>query len=111
MIQGTIATALKIGPLDFVLKLVVFYAHERLWLFDTMQNLTNKRFLKMCLWKVIALSMTMITTIAVTGKLDLALKLGPADFFAKLFLYYFHEFIWDKISYGREVVQIEDKQK
>jgi uncharacterized membrane protein len=95
--------ALKIGPTDFVVKLVVFYLHERFWQLAFAQQLPHKQLLKVSLWKVLAVSMTMATTVAVTGKLDLALKLGPADFFFKLFLYWAHEVMWDSLSIGRTV--------
>mmetsp|Transcript_12966 Transcript_12966/g.21000 ORF Transcript_12966/g.21000 Transcript_12966/m.21000 type:complete len:143 (-) Transcript_12966:299-727(-) len=101
LITGTLAFALKIGPLDFVLKLIVFYLHERVWLTVFAQSIVHKAFWKMCSWKVIALSMTISTTYYVTGEIGLALRLGPADFFAKLFLYYAHEKIWDHVSFGR----------
>lgn len=110
VVTGTMETALKIGPLDFVLKFIVYYIHERLWLLDALQRFENRRFLKMWSWKAIALSMTIGTTIAVTGRPDLALKVGPADFFLKLFIFYAHEAIWDAIPYGRVIVP-EDPKK
>ena len=57
----------------------------------------------MALWKLLAVTMTTATTVFVTGDLSLALKLGPADFFIKLFLYYGHELLWDNIAFGRAI--------
>ncbi|GBG24493.1 Hypothetical Protein FCC1311_007112 [Hondaea fermentalgiana] len=111
VVTGAMTTALKIGPLDFVLKLAVFYAHERIWLQPRLQAVPRRSLAKMWSWKAIALSMTVGTTIAVTGRADLALKLGPLDFFLKLFLFYAHERIWDAIPYGRRLVSCEEDQK
>jgi len=97
---GELDVAFKIGPIDFVVKFITFFAHERLWQIPPLLKLHNRRFLKMMLWKVIALSLTISTSFFVTGKMEFALRLGPVDFFSKMFLYYFHEFVWDHISYG-----------
>lgn len=99
---------MKIGPLDFILKLLVFHAHERFWLTPSMQSLSRRALSKMCMWKLIAVTMTVLTTLAVTGELTLAFKLGPSDFFVKLFLYSAHERIWESISMGRRPLPASD---
>mmetsp|Transcript_10589 Transcript_10589/g.19541 ORF Transcript_10589/g.19541 Transcript_10589/m.19541 type:complete len:361 (+) Transcript_10589:1411-2493(+) len=109
MLTGTLELAFKIGPVDFVVKLVVFYLHERFWQLAATRTLSNKRFWKMCLWKVLALSMTTGTAVVMTGSLDVALKLGPADFFVKLFLYYAHEVLWDLIPFG--LIPLDENKK
>lgn len=87
-------TAFKIGPLDFVVKLVVFYAHERFWQWYG----PHPAIYKVALWKILAVAMTTATTIIMTGRLDLALKLGPSDFFCKLFLYCAHDQLWFSLA-------------
>lgn len=36
----------------------------------------------------------------ITGQLKLALSIGIADTTAKLFVYYFHERLWHRITFG-----------
>ena len=38
----------------------------------------------------------------ITGNPVSALKIGLADTFAKLIVFYFHERAWNKIAFGRE---------
>mmetsp|Transcript_5867 Transcript_5867/g.6941 ORF Transcript_5867/g.6941 Transcript_5867/m.6941 type:complete len:116 (+) Transcript_5867:357-704(+) len=52
IISGELTTAFKIGPADFVFKLLVFYLHERIWLLNLAQQLPRKRVLKTVSWKV-----------------------------------------------------------
>lgn len=100
-LQGAFETAIKIGPTDFIVKLIVFYMHERLWQVEALSTIYGKQFLKVALWKLLAVTMTMGTTIMITGEVALALKLGPMDFISKLLLYAAHDAIWNMISFGK----------
>jgi len=40
-----------------------------------------------------------------TGQLAIALTIGGVEIISKLFIYYFHERIWDKISFGKKRCQ------
>ncbi|KAK3277979.1 hypothetical protein CYMTET_14051 [Cymbomonas tetramitiformis] len=59
-----------------------------------------KSIVKAFSWRVIATLTTMLAAYIVTGKLDVALKIGPIDFVAKLALYYGHERIWECIPFA-----------
>lgn len=83
-LTGSFATALKLGPIDFVTKFFAFYLHERLWLLPSLQNLNTYRLWKTCSWKLVAITLIMTTTVIVTGEYTLALKLGPMV--SKMFL-------------------------
>jgi uncharacterized membrane protein len=43
----------------------------------------------------------MIVSYLVTGKLKWALTISAVELFTKIVLYYFHERIWEKLSFGR----------
>lgn len=46
---------------------------------------------------------TVTTTVIayfISGKVDMALKIGFIELFAKMGLYYFHERMWQKIKFG-----------
>jgi uncharacterized membrane protein len=45
-------------------------------------------------WRVVATSTTTLIAWMITGEVDMALKIGFFEFFAKLFIYYAHERIW-----------------
>ncbi|RLF94619.1 hypothetical protein DRN58_01595 [Thermococci archaeon] len=52
-------------------------------------------------FRISATILTMILVFAFSEKTSLALKIGVADFISKIVLYYFHERIWNIISWGK----------
>lgn len=44
---------------------------------------------------------TMVIAFIITGKIKWALSIGFVELFTKLFLYYLHERIWNRVSFGR----------
>ncbi len=62
---------------------------------------TNKRRIaKTFTFRIIATITTMILVIVFTGNLALASVIGVLDVISKLIIYYIHERVWDKISWG-----------
>lgn len=53
-------------------------------------------------WRVTGTLDTMLVSWIITRKLTFALSIGFVEVFTKMFLYYIHERIWDKSSFGRE---------
>ena len=52
-------------------------------------------------WRVVATIITGTVTWFLTGRLDFAVTVGLADTFVKFFIYYAHERMWTRISYGK----------
>ncbi|HPA16694.1 MAG TPA: DUF2061 domain-containing protein [Verrucomicrobiae bacterium] len=52
-------------------------------------------------WRLTGTVDTMIISFLITGKLKWALSIGVVELFTKMFLYYAHERIWNRISFGR----------
>jgi len=50
---------------------------------------------------------TVLISWALSHKIALALTIGAGDFFAKIAVYYFHERLWDRISFGKKQARIE----
>ena len=55
---------------------------------------------KVISWRFTATITTMVISFFITGKIDMALKIGVFEVFAKMFLQYVHERLWTKISFG-----------
>ena len=108
LLTGTLDVAFKVGLPDFAFKFVSYYVFERLWLFTALQNLQNKRIIKMLMWKVVAVSLSMVITYVVTGQISTALRLGPIDTTLKTLILYLHELLWDCIPFGKTIVKKED---
>lgn len=67
---------------------------------------TNKRSLiKGISWRFIATSTTIIIVYVFFGRLDLAIAAGALETVAKIFLYFFHERLWQKIRFGRKRIE------
>ena len=72
---------------------------------------TNKRSItKMITYKLSVLIEGSLVTYLITGNLELSILLQSTKQFIMLFAYYFHERIWDKISWGRNIND-EDSNK
>ena len=52
-------------------------------------------------WRITGSIDTMLITFLITGKLKWALTISGVELFTKVFLYYVHERVWNKISIGR----------
>lgn len=102
--QCSLQDGLKIGLIEFFLKLGIFYVHERIWqkiLFG--QRITKKRTLmKTVSWRIVATTTTFIIAGAVLNEFDtIALYIALTELFTKFVLYYFHERLWLKLPLGR----------
>jgi uncharacterized membrane protein len=53
-------------------------------------------------WRVLASLTTFIISWAVTGSLVLGLGIASIEFWAKLFLYYGHERLWNAVDWGNK---------
>jgi len=52
-------------------------------------------------WRVIGTLDTLLISFILTGEVVLAASIASIDFVTKMFLYFFHERIWNKISWGK----------
>lgn len=102
--ECSIESALKIGASEFLLKLAIFYFHERIWLrYLGKQATTNKEILfKSISWRIVATTTTFIISgIVLNGFDEVALYIALTELFTKFVLYYIHEKIWLKLPLGK----------
>ncbi len=70
-----------------------------------MQYETKKRsILKALSWRTWATITTAIIVFVFTGEVALAITVGFLEVFAKMGLYFFHERLWQKISFGKKEI-------
>lgn len=62
----------------------------------------ERSFLKAVTWRILASLTTVILVMAFTGDLTLAGTIGIFDIISKLIIYYAHERVWNKMSWGRK---------
>jgi uncharacterized membrane protein len=100
----SIEHAIKIGLVEFLLKLAVYYIHERLWQFALKDGVFSKKetLYKTISWRVLASGMTFLISGAILNAFDeIALYIALTESVSKFILYYFHERLWIKIPLGR----------
>ena len=52
-------------------------------------------------WRIIGTLDTLLISYILTGKVVIAASIASIDFVTKMFLYFFHERIWNKINWGK----------
>lgn len=59
-----------------------------------------RSFVKTLSWRVTATITTIIVVLAITKKIDIAIKIGLIEVFLKMLVYFIHERSWSKIKFG-----------
>jgi len=61
----------------------------------------RRSFAKALSWRVFATLITMSVAYALTKEITFAVEIGVIDTVAKLAIYFGHERVWQRISYGK----------
>ena len=64
-------------------------------------DLQKRTIAKTLTWRVTASLTTFIIAWALTGDILIGVSIGSIEAIAKIFLYYFHERIWNNISWAK----------
>jgi len=68
---------------------------------------TRRSIFKALSWRMVATVITALIVFLLTGRAEFAATVGLADTTVKLFIYFLHERLWNRIQYGREQKQPE----
>ena len=52
-------------------------------------------------WRILASCDTILISYLITSSIAIAASIGSIEVLTKMFLYYFHERVWDRIAYGK----------
>lgn len=61
----------------------------------------SRSIVKAVSWRITGTVDTIVVSYLVTGKMTVAISIGAVEVFTKIGLYYLHERVWNRISYGR----------
>lgn len=67
----------------------------------------HRSIVKTLSWRVTATIDTFLLSWLVTGSLTFAGSIASLEVMTKMFLYYFHERLWSKITWGRQPIPVE----
>ncbi|MBE9490616.1 MAG: DUF2061 domain-containing protein [Bacteroidetes bacterium] len=101
--ECSIGNALKIGAIEFVIKILIYYLHERFWQKLIKTRIVSKRIslLKTISWRIIATTTTFIISGAVLNSFnEVALFIALLESSTKFILYFLHERLWLKLPIG-----------
>ena len=100
----SLKNALTIGFLEFLIKLVAYFVHERIWLsiqFEKRFGVTRTIY-KTLSWRVLATIITFIIAGEILNTKDnTALYIAGIEVFTKSLLYYMHERLWLTLPLGK----------
>ncbi len=65
------------------------------------KNNVQRSVLKTVSWRIVGTLDTVFISWLITGKLALAFSIGTIELVTKMFLYFFHERIWERIKWGK----------
>ena len=113
LVTGVFASSVKIGFTEVFTKIALFYVHERIWNvipFGRIHGVgpTHLRSLvKGVSWRVLGTIDTIVISYFITGQWVMALKIGSFEVITKIILFYLHERVWGKVSWGRIIQKSE----
>ena len=100
--ECSLESALKIGAIEFLLKLAVYYGHERIWQRYRTETVSKRQTIyKSISWRIVATTMTFLISGAILDSFnEVALFIALTELITKFVLYYFHERIWLRLPLG-----------
>jgi uncharacterized membrane protein len=113
IITGNAFSALKIGGIEVITKILLYYFHERIWAkidwgrhhHENGKEKHSRSLVKGISWRTLGTIDTMIISFFVTGSIFTALQIGAVEVITKIILYYFHERIWALIKWGKVPIE------
>lgn len=101
LISGDSETGFKIGLIETVTKLVLYYGHERLWYYNSKVKESKRRHLyKTFSWRLVGTLDTVVISWIITGDPLMGVSIGLLEILTKMVLYYVHERVWYKMNFG-----------
>jgi uncharacterized membrane protein len=107
LVTGTFSTAVKIGLVEVMTKIALYYLHERMWNIIPYGRIhgvgpTHARSLvKGISWRFFGTMDTIIISYFVTGIWFHSFAIGGFELITKVLIYYVHERVWGRIKWGR----------
>ena len=69
--------------------------------YQAMIESTSRSLVKAVSWRLIAVVVTSLVAWALTSEFTLAATIGVLDSIIKIGAYFFHERLWNRVSYGK----------
>lgn len=103
IITGDPMTGLQISLFELVTKMALYYLHERAWYklrIFTKDSSQMRHILKTITWRFVGTLDTVILSWIISGSAEVGLSIGGLELITKMILYYLHERVWYRSTYG-----------
>ena len=100
VITGDLNAGMQIGLADVIIKMILYYLHERAWFKSSVANSNKRHLFKTITWRIIGTLSTIILALWIWGDSTQSLEIGAAETLTKTILYYFHEKFLYRLSFG-----------
>lgn len=94
LITGNLGAGVQIGMADALVKMVLYYTHERLWHGHYLHRPDRRHILKSISWRIVGTISTIILAYMIWGEGLASFQIGGAETVTKMILYFFHEKLW-----------------
>ncbi len=100
--------AFYIASLEVITKVILYYAHERIWNIFHLGRLKQKvkrtrSLIKAITWRIVASLDTFLLSYLITGRFDWATSIALFEIITKAIIYYIHERFWNRVNWGRVI--------
>lgn len=68
-------------------------------------SLPRRSVAKALTYRVLSVSLTFLISLTITGKLSWATAIAGTEAVTKMALYYFHERLWTRVTWGKESIK------
>ena len=108
--------ASHIAVAEVITKLILFYLHEQSWgrfnwgaRIETQKRIESHRrsVAKTTTWRILASLDTALLAFIFTGNIATAISIGGFEVMTKIVLYFFHERVWCKLTFGTGYAKLE----
>lgn len=100
LISNDMSVGVKIGSIELVSKMVLYYLHERVWFTSNIKTTHKRHIYKTFSWRAIGTLDTFLLGWIISGNPLTGLKIGGSEILTKMLLYYGHEKLWYRIDFG-----------
>ena len=97
---GSIRIGFMISIVEILTKTLLYFYHEKFWFKSTVIKSRKRHMYKTFSWRFIATCDTIFLGFIFTSNLVIGFKFGGLELLTKMFLYYIHERVWYRISFG-----------
>lgn len=108
-ITGDLTTGVKIGSVELITKMILYYFHERIWYTSIVKDSNSRHILKTFSWRGVGTLDTILLSWIISGNPLIGLKIGGSEIISKMALYFLHEKLWYRINYGLDQRKIVSK--